>query len=163
MSRLVAAVSRSLAAVGGKNGKFLKNNHGFFIHNFSVQHIPIPFLHGYISSYLGSCLRNAHSSTCSPLSFVIYEPKVANKVLLLEAVPPNLTDHGIEARVEAPYLALVHLKHHPKGSEVGWYGVLATAQACTWHTIRCAVNALTVGITTSQVVAHVPLVAADEP
>uniref|UniRef100_A0A0E0FED6 Uncharacterized protein n=1 Tax=Oryza meridionalis TaxID=40149 RepID=A0A0E0FED6_9ORYZ len=89
--------------------------------------------------------------------------QVANKVLLLEAVPPNLTDHCIEARVEVPYLALVHLNHHPKGSEVGRYGGLAAAQSCTWRAIGCAVDALTVGVATSHIVAHVPLVAANEP
>ncbi|BAF30292.1 Os12g0615200 [Oryza sativa Japonica Group] len=46
MSRLVAAVSRSLAALDRRRKKS-----------------QTPFLQGYISSYLGSCLRNAHSST----------------------------------------------------------------------------------------------------
>uniref|UniRef100_A0A0D9Y1F2 Uncharacterized protein n=1 Tax=Leersia perrieri TaxID=77586 RepID=A0A0D9Y1F2_9ORYZ len=128
-----------------------------------VIQLQSPWLLAYYCTGEGRGKRTKQVFRCSPLSSFMYEPKLSDKILLPEAVPPNLTDHGIEAWIESPYLALVHLKHHPEEGGVGRYGGLAAAHPCTWCAIGCAVDALAVGVAAGHIWAHGTFVAAYEP
>jgi len=99
----------------------------------------------------------------APLGSSVDESKMANEVLLPETVPPSLSNHGVEAWVEAPNLALVHPECHLKGIEIRRDGSLTAAHPRAGGTVGRAVDALTVGVAPSKVLALGIFVPTDEP